>query len=78
MSTTRKLASRWLAKKAAESAAEAYDRQSKVITKKLADLDKWLKKHAVDFKKEGSKNWGYPGDLGHLVEVLTSFTEGQD
>jgi len=71
----RRLVSRWMAHQAGESAAQAYKRRSQEIAKFLTTLDKQLKKHAQDFKKNET-NWGYVGDLGHIAEELKDLAEG--
>lgn len=74
-SAVNRIATRWLAREAGETAVQAYDRRSKEIVKLLKDVDRHLKKHAQDFKKE-STNWGYVGDLGHIAGELKSLMEG--
>lgn len=57
-----------------ETAVEAYNRLQTEVNAQLAQIQELLKKHAEQFaKNQGS--WGYPGDMGHVKEVLSVVTE---
>ena len=52
-------------------ASDTYLKRYSEIGVLLENLQRNLKKHAVDFKSDPG-NWGFIGDLGHIKEVLTS------
>ena len=63
---------------AAESAKQAYARRFREIQTRWGKIERYLKKHAQDFKKDGETNWGYVGDLGYLLEKFDDVAEGWD
>lgn len=52
-------------------AATAYDEHTDAIIALLDCLRVELERHGRDFAKSGGRDWGYPGDLGHVRELLT-------
>ena len=60
---------------AEESAKEAYERLEKDVEKLIKKLIVKLNKMTGDFKKEGSNDWGYPGSMGHVKELLTDLND---
>ena len=51
-------------------AAETYDERTDAITDLLKKLAADLDRHGREFAQAGSRDWGYPGDLGHVEELL--------
>lgn len=45
-----------------------YAQQQKEINQLMLDIQKKIKKHSTAFKK--NPNYGYLGDINHIVEVL--------
>jgi len=56
------------------TAETAYAENSAKIAAALDALQKRLYQHVCDFENEGSKNWGYVGDLAHIAETVESLT----
>jgi len=64
-----RVAERFLKRGGVADANRSYEERqhdAQQLLKKLQDL---LKKHAADQKKHPG-DWGYPGDLGYVVEEL--------
>jgi len=53
-----------------ETAAQAYRRNRQALRDRVNKMAEMLSKHEHDFKAEGSKNWGYVGDLAHYNELM--------
>lgn len=51
-------------------AATTYDDHTDTIIALLDCLRADLERHGRDFAQSGSRDWGYPGDLGHVRELL--------
>lgn len=51
-------------------AATVYDTETDAIHALLDQLRDRLEDHSRDFAQSGSRDWGYPGDLGHIRELL--------
>jgi len=72
------------ARRAAESAEQAYQRNTTAIAQALREITQLLKRHAAEFKgPQGhqGKNWGYPGDLSYVLDHLhqvRAFLKGED
>ena len=56
------------------TAQTAYAENAAKIAAALDALQKRLEQHASDFETEGSKNWGYVGDLAHIAATLETLT----
>lgn len=56
------------------TAAEDYQRRRELIDKLLAELSGKLENHAQRAAAD-PKNWGYPGDLGHILEKLRAIND---
>lgn len=52
-----------------QTADQAYKMQQKELDGLMKKFHQKLKKHASEQKKN-PRDWGYPGDLGHYVEVF--------
>jgi hypothetical protein len=52
-----------------ETAEDAYWRNRKEVDRLLAEIERRIKRFDQSFKKN-STNWGYVGDVAHVVEVL--------
>lgn len=68
-----RVAQRWMEARAKETAAEAYDRLDHDITDMLKRIPKLRVQHRRSFEggRMPYRNWGFPGDLGHIKEQLT-------
>ena len=53
------------------TAAERYEEHQAEIRRLLNKLSDDLKRHNGEFAQTGRRNWGYPGDLAHVAELLT-------
>lgn len=51
--------------------ATAYDDHTDAIIALLDCLRDDLHRHSLEFAKSGGRDWGYPGDLAHVRELLT-------
>ena len=56
-----------------EDVKTRYNTFKKEINDKMVSIKKLLKIHDKEFSKEG--NWGYVGDYGHVLELLTQIEE---
>ena len=56
------------------TAKTAYSENAAKIATALDALHKRLEQHTRDFAAEGSKDWGYVGDLAHIAETLETLT----
>jgi hypothetical protein len=67
-----RVAQRWMESRGKESAAEAYDRLDADISAMLKKLPKLRVLHRRNFEggRMPYRDWGYPGDLGHVKEQL--------
>ena len=52
------------------NAAVAYEAASAKVAAALLQLESKLKNHRMTFVADGSKNWGFVGDLNHYASVL--------
>lgn len=52
----------------AQERFEAYEKEIAELQKKLTAS---LKSHRRRFERSGGRDWGYPGDLAHIHELLT-------
>ena len=52
----------------AQERFEAYEKEIAELQKKLTAS---LKSHRRRFERSGGREWGYPGDLAHIHELLT-------
>lgn len=59
----------------ARKADQDYKAKQAEIQKLLGELDARLKRHEKK-RQTGPLNWGYNGDLGHVIEVLKDLKEG--
>ena len=79
MSAVDRVAQRWLDREAKrESAAEAYDRLDAEINAMLKRLPKLRVRHRREFEsgRIPYRDWGYPGDLGHVKSQLVEALRG--
>ncbi len=79
VSAADRVAQRWLDRQAKrESAADAYDRLDADITAMLKMLPKLRVLHRRKFEtgRMPCRNWGYPGDLGHVKDQLAEVLRG--
>jgi hypothetical protein len=53
------------------TAAGLYGRRRQRIGQALMDLRNALNAHEARFTAQGKTSWGYPGDLGRVLELLT-------
>lgn len=54
-----------------ETAKAAYDRLDTDIVAMISELTALREGHREMFAATGSKDWGFPGDLGRVKELLT-------
>ena len=55
-----------------QTAKQVYSDRIKTARVELKRIERLLNRHEIDFIKEGRDNWGYVGDLGHVIETLKS------
>lgn len=47
-----------------------YDERTDAINSLLGQLAADVERHNREFAQSGSRDWGYPGDLAHVEELL--------
>lgn len=52
------------------TAQDRYDEYDKAIVELQKKLTASLKSHRRRFERSGGRDWGYPGDLAHIHELL--------
>jgi hypothetical protein len=56
-------------------AEKAYKDKEREIDTLIKKISKKLDKHSKDFKKNGSTDWGFVGDLGKIAQDLREMDE---
>jgi len=51
-------------------ATAAYNQRRKQINAMLKDLKQELKKHDADYKKDDLRDWGWAGNMAHVLELM--------
>lgn len=57
------------------TAKSQYNQYRTAIQRLQKKLDQRLESHRVEFELSGSRDWGYPGDLAHVHELLQQAAE---
>ena len=52
------------------TAKDRYDEYEKAIAQLQKQLTARLKDHRHEFEQSGGRDWGYPGDLAHVYDLL--------
>jgi len=58
-----------------KTATKAYDENIKQARAHIRNILIGIADHAVDVVRKDNLNWGYVGDMGHLVECLKTAEE---
>jgi oligoendopeptidase F len=58
-----------------DSAESAFTKRENECNKLLKNIKKKLDALSSEFFKKGATDWGYPGDLGRVIELLSEVDE---
>jgi hypothetical protein len=61
--------------KEAKNIEDEYESKRKAIKILIKSIEKKLDNHSKKFKKEGSINWGFVGDVGRIAQDLKEIND---